>query len=38
MKKSYEEIILDILFIAEDAVRCSNTHPKGDDIETDIFD
>ena len=38
MKKNYEEITLDILFVTEDVVRCSNTYSVGDDIEEDIFD
>ena len=38
MSKCYEEIVLDILFIEEDAVRCSNTYGEGDDIHEDIFD
>ena len=38
MRKNYEEIVLDILFVTEDVVRCSNTYSVGDDIEEDIFD
>ena len=38
MRKNYEEIDLDILFVTEDVVRCSNTYSVGDDIEEDIFD
>ena len=35
--KQYEEIIVEILFISEDAVRCSNTYSVGDDTKEDIF-
>lgn len=35
--KQYEELTLEILLITEDAVRCSNTYEKGDDIGEDIF-
>ena len=38
MKKNYETIVLDICFIVEDAVRCSNTFELGDSVAEDIFD
>jgi hypothetical protein len=38
MKRIYEELILDILLIEEDAVRCSNTFEVGDDTSEDIFE
>ena len=36
MKKIYEELILNIVLIVEDTVRCSKSI--GDDIGDDIFD
>lgn len=38
MKRIYEELVLDIVLITEDAVRCSNTYGTGDDVGDDIFD
>ena len=38
MKRIYEELVLDIVLITEDAVRCSNTYDVGDDVGNDIFD
>ena len=38
MKRIYEELVLDIVLITEDAVRCSNDYSVGDDTEEDIFD
>lgn len=38
MKKNYEVFVLDILWVTDDAVRCSNTYGKGDDTKEDIFD
>ena len=35
MKKNYDEITLDIFFITEDAVRCSQS---GDDMAPDDFE
>ena len=35
MKKNYDEITLEIFFITEDAVRCSQS---GDDYEVDDFE
>ena len=39
MKKNYEAIVLDILLIEEDAVRCSNSFvfEYGDSVGEDIF-
>lgn len=37
MKKEYQEVALEIVFITEDAVRCSNTYSTGDDYIGDIF-
>lgn len=36
--KQYEEPTLEMLLITEDAVRCSNTYERGDDIGSDIFE
>ncbi len=36
--KKYEELIVEILLINEDVVRCSNTYSSGDDIGEDIFE
>ena len=36
--KQYEELILDVVIIVEDAVRCSNTYSSGDDVGEDFFD
>ena len=38
MKKCYEELTLEIVFVTEDVVRCSNTYSVGDDYSADIFD
>ncbi len=40
MKKSYETIVLDILRIEEDVVRCSGefTYSFGDSVGEDVFD
>jgi hypothetical protein len=38
MKKSYEELTLEILLVTEDVVRCSNIFSVGDDASDDIFD
>ena len=40
MKKSYETIVLDILRIEEDVVRCSSdfTYSYGDGVGEDVFD
>ena len=38
MKRIYEELVLDVVLITEDAVRCSNTYSAGDDGDEDIFD
>ena len=35
--KKYEEFIVEIVLINEDAVRCSNTYDVGDDTQEDIF-
>lgn len=35
--KKYEELIVEILYVSEDVVRCSNTYSVGDDVEEDIF-
>lgn len=37
MKKCYEELTLEIVFVTEDVVRCSNTYSVGDDVGEDIF-
>ena len=36
--KKYKELIVEIVRISEDVVRCSNTFSVGDDAEEDIFD
>ena len=40
MKRNYEALILEIVEIAEDAVRCSGefTYEHGDSVAPDIFD
>ena len=40
MKKSYETIALEVLLLAEDAVRCSGeyNYEYGDSVAEDIFD
>lgn len=38
MKKSYEELTLEILLVTEDVVRCSNTFSVGDDVGEDPFE
>ena len=38
MKRIYEELVLDVVLITEDAVRCSNVYSAGDDTSDDIFD
>lgn len=38
MKKSYEELTLEILLVTEDVVRCSESYEYGDDFSADIFD
>ena len=37
MKRIYEELVLNVVLIAEDAVHCSNTYSVGDDADEDIF-
>lgn len=37
MKKEYQEVALEIVFIMEDTVRCSNTYDQGDDWLPDDF-
>lgn len=36
--KKYEELIVEILYVSEDVVRCSNTYSVGDDFAEDDFD
>ena len=38
MKKEYQEVALEIVFLVEDTVRCSNEFSIGDDVSGDIFD
>ena len=42
MKKEYQEVALEIVFLVEDTVRCSNEFSNefsiGDDASGDIFD
>jgi hypothetical protein len=38
MKKEYQDVALEIVFLVEDTVRCSNTYEFGDDVAGDIFD
>ena len=35
--KKYNKLQLEIVFISEDVVRCSNTYNVGDDVQEDIF-
>ena len=35
--KQYEEIVVQIVFMEEELLRCSNTYPVGDDAKEDIF-
>ena len=37
MKKSYKTLYFEVVLFPEDAVRCSNTFEKGDDIKEDIY-
>ena len=37
MKKEYQEVALEIVFLTEDTVRCSNGFDFGDDTGEDIF-
>lgn len=34
----YEGVILEIVLISEDVVRCSNSYGVGDDVGEDIFE
>ena len=36
--KAYEELLIEILLVREDVVRCSEPTSIGDDIKEDIFD
>ena len=36
--KKYEELIVEIVLVSEEVVRCSNTYSVGDDASEDIFD
>ena len=36
--KEYQTLSIEIVFIYEDAVRCSNTYSVGDDVHEDVFD
>ncbi len=38
MKKQYQDVALEIVFVTEDTVRCSNEYDIGDDCSEDIFD
>jgi hypothetical protein len=35
--KKYEELIVEIVLVSEEVVRCSNTFDVGDDTKEDIF-
>ena len=38
MKKEYQDVALEIVFLLEDTVRCSNIFEQGDDFLEDNFD
>lgn len=35
--KKYNKLQVEIVFVSEDVVRCSNTYNVGDDVQEDIF-
>ena len=35
--KQYEEVVVQIVFMEEELLRCSNTYSVGDDAGEDIF-
>ena len=38
MKTQYQDVVLEIVFVTEDTVRCSQWGESGNDGDDDIFD